>query len=350
MKIANFFFAFFMFFGCAQADDSAKNADSNMQNMNSKTVSIQLEGAELYKSIVDQVFARVDTEAKKRESDRWSSIFIIVPILVAVVGFFGVRSIADIKKNIAKDVLDQIRVGEDTKFIIEEAVKKNITSDIEERLGSVSDELSFIRLSHIAESISDGSRTGFTMAERDSIVSALGQLQNNRTITIRPDFALTLEKIIDSFAGADLDSQIDQIMKSLKSVALASTGICMTLIQHYGMRLLGDVSLSEATRNNFADVASACKSHNFYELVLPYIVVSEYAEKREGWSERVDGYFRDIETLNEEDKKRFFDLLDKNTNPYSVAKKPTGQVLRLCEKFNSFVVANKERLEKIRSA
>ncbi len=349
MKIM-LFCALSLLFLLGEAISENKSAAQNTPVKSDKVLAVQLEGSELYKSIVEQVSSRIDQESRKRESDRWTFIAITIPVLFAIIAFFGLRSISDIRRRLADEILEMIQNSERTKYLIEDSVKRNITTDVERKLGSVSEELSFIRLTNIAESISDGSRTGFKPAEKESIVATLDQIKGNIGIVGRPEFSLTLEKIIDVFAAADLDDRVDSIINSLRAVTLQSNGICQTLIQHYGMRLLGDVSVAEETIRNFNDIANACKIHKIYEMVLPFQIVHEHSKKDQGYAERINGYLKDVETLNDDDRKTFFQIMDKYTDPKQVAKRPTGQVLRVCEKVNLFMADYGESINKFRTA
>jgi hypothetical protein len=300
----------------------------------SPQLEVRLSGTDLYKALVQDVTQEVDKRVSERDGSKWKLIGLIASGVLALVGFLGLRSMADLRKKVAVDVTEELRRHDTLKSLVEEAVRAHVTADIDSRLQTVSKELAFYRLSNIAASIGAGS--GFTRTERDAAVASLRELASEDAIIGRKEFADVLEKIIDSFASADLDFELDAIADLLDSVIMDTPGIVQTLAMHYGMRVLGDVEVEAGTVSRFKKYADACRRHNMYELALPYLMVLEHNGKATGWPDGIQSLIQDATHLKKEEQDAVVKIVDRNSDPTEVAKRSTGQVLRFCAKFKAF--------------
>jgi hypothetical protein len=306
-------------------------------NSQASTLEVRLRGTDLYNSLVRDVSRDVEKkiEAQNQEILRMSGLGI--SIILALAAFAGFRSFADFRARVTGDIKEDLRSSDLIKRIVEESIQANITSDIDKRLSVVSKELSFYRLSNLASALRSG--TGFSNTERDAALDSLRQLSNEMKITSRKEFADVLEKIIDAFNAADLDFYIDTIEEMLSGVIEETPGIVMTLIHHYGMRVLGDIEEDADTLRRFHKYSEVCRKLRLYERALPYKMVLEYRNKKEGWENRIDSLIQDAECLPDDDKDTFRRLLKTNTDINEVCRTPTGKTLRFTHSFKDFLDA-----------
>lgn len=104
----------------------------------------------------------------------------------------------------------------------------------------------------------------------------------------------------------------------------------------YLLMVFGDVQVDTRTTERFRKYAEASKRLNLYEVALPFLMVFEHSQKRQGWEARVQGLIQDAKHLEPKEQQTISRLIARNSDPQEVAKKPTGQVLRFCEKFLAF--------------
>lgn len=327
-------FAVIFFLLCTPTLSQTKKAAPDTNAISVPGLEVRLSGTDLYRSLVSDVSQEVDKLARERDTERWKLIGIVATIFLAVIGFLGFHSLSDLRRKVAMDVAEDLRNHDTIKSLVEEAVRAHVTSDIEKRLRTVAKELAFYRLSNLATSILAGK--GFTNSERDAAVASLEELKDETGIISRKEFADVLEKIIDSFASADLDFEIDSIDESLELVIMDSMGIIQTLMNHYGMRVLGDIEVSPSTVERFQKYAEACKRKRYYELALPYLMVLEHSEKRDGWESRIQALLQDATHLESKEQQIVVEMIATRSDHDAVAKKLTGQIVRFCSKFKAF--------------
>ena len=305
-------------------------------------LSVELKGEHLLKTIVSEAVAEVDARIEARESKRWTYIGAGVTALIAIIGFFGIR---DVRRRVSMDVRDELRTGTMLRGLIEESVKENVTEDIEAQLKKIGDEFYFYQFSNLASSLKYGGRSGFTNKERDAAMQAIRQLSVREDIIKRDEFAVALETIIDKFAAADLNYQLDEIDDLIPNVISDVSGIIQTYMMHYGMRVLGDIDVTDDLIRRFKRFTENCKRQRIYELAIPYLMVYEYSNESENTQDILDAYIQDAANLKDEEKDTIKSLFEKNIDPSAVANRPTGQVLRFCKKYKAFYDSYKERLD-----
>ena len=333
-----------MFFGllvpCLAQNPS--KAQTNGPSTNTPVLEVRFSGTELFNALVRDVTRETDALASERDTTKWRTAGIIASLIVALFGFWGIRSLADLRLKIASDIKDELLSNDTIKHLVDSSVSDQLTDSIEARLSIVAKEFAFYRLSNMATSLDTG--TGFTDTERDAALEALAELSTDTTVTNRKEFANSLEKIIDSFASADLDYHIDKLEETFRPIIMKTKGIILSLTQHYGMRVIGDAQTNEEAYARFRRYSDVCQTENMYELALPYIMVVESKMKFIGWENRLNALLQDAEHLTEAEHSSMVDLFQRVADPQKVSKRPTGQVVRLGDSFKQFIVQYGDRL------
>ncbi len=330
-------------FALSQAKAVDSGANSGPAAQPATQLEVRLTGTDLYKSLVSEAINEVDRLARER-SDKRSQLFLYIgsPV-IGLAAFLGFTTLSGIRRRIKADLVQELRDGKTIENLVTVAVGEHITSILNTRDETFSRELAFYRLSNMATRLRAGK--GFTNTERDAAVASLSQLQGEKEITGRPEFTDALEKIVDSFAAAGLDFDLDEIADMFDSLIATSPGIVQTFVVHYGMRALGDVEVDPGTMERFRKYAEACKRHNLYEFALPYLMVLNHSEKPEGWKAKVQGFIQDAKLLGTEDQLMLARIFARNIDIEQVATgQPTGPMLRSCEKFTDFMKEFQEEL------
>ncbi len=303
---------------------------------------VRLTGTDLYNALVKDVTHEVEKSIESRNSENITWIGIGLSLVVAIVGFWGVRSFSDLRTKVTEDVKEHFRNADLVRRVVEESIQAHITSDIDKRLNVVAKELAFYRLSNLASNLRAG--TGFSNTERDAALASLEELRTETNIIKRKEFADVLEKIIDAFSAADLDCHIDTIEENLSDVIGETPGIVQTLIHHYGMRVLGDVEEDNDTVVRFCKYVEACKRLRFNEWALPHKMVLEYRNKKDGWEARINGLLQDAEHLTDSEREFFRKTLLRNSDINEICKVPTGKTIRFAQAFQEFLAVYGDRI------
>ena len=311
------------------------------------SLEVRLSGADLYNTLTNDVMQKVNSQTTSAMYEQLKLMYTILAGVFLLAGFLGVRSLSDLRKKVAIDVAEELSRHDTLERLLDACVREHLKTDIESKMNKVSKELSFYRLSNLAAQIESGS--GFKPAQRDAAVEALKELENECDLISRKDFAEVLEKIVDSFTAADLDYELGRIAEGYESICCGTKGIATTLMTHYGMKVLGDVEVEPTTILQFRKYCSACRRHDLYELALPYLLVFEYQENKDGWKDRVQSLLLDATCLDKSEKETMFKVLRRNADPKQVAKVPTGQVIRFSHKFDAFINEYKEQLQDVLS-
>jgi hypothetical protein len=308
---------------------------------------VRLSGTSLYEAIVKDASTRTDKAAEAREDKRWSTIYIAVAIATAIIAFFGWRSYADLKQTMLANLKDEVTKPEFFKRHLEDSVVNRVTDDVEKRIQSLSKELAFYRLTILASNLDQG--TKFTDVERDAALNSLVELADEKNLTGRVEFENVLLKIIQAFAAADLNHQIEKITVLFPDVIDRSKNIIQILVQHFGMYVIGDSDTDESEFKKLGRYADVCHRLRMPGLAIPYQMVAEFKFQHGNWRQRIDGLFQDTLLMDESSIELVLKLLKEKQQPQLVAKKLTGQVFRFCRAFEEFCDNHKPRINELKS-
>lgn len=127
------------------------------------------------------------------------------------------------------------------------------------------------------------SSTEFSPGERDAVIAALRDISGSQEIRRRIDFPVVLERVIDTFAAAGLGDGIDEIVTLFPQETAANKDIVVTLISHYGQRLVGadrtPDQWEEDDRKFFRDFVRAARKVRFPEAALPWELAVSFLEE-----------------------------------------------------------------------
>ena len=263
---------------------------------------IVLKGAELLEYVVSGATNRINNLIRSREEQRFKKIAIVL----SVVGIIGLGSIIWSLKILVKDeVTGQLEAFRDgIKRENSVVIEKSINSQIGETKHRLYQEIAYQQLTYMALSL-DMKDTGFSNEERDAVVALIKQLAPNREITNRKEFGVILEKIIDTFASANLIVFINEIDDILGERLLAHRGCTITLVSHFGQHLVGDPD-SANDLHRLEAYAEAAHKFKFPELATLWQLLYKFKAGDLKACPPVDEYIRyGMNLQQEEDRERF---------------------------------------------
>jgi len=326
----------------AAAEPAAKTAPDQL--------GVQLSGADLYRAMTTQAIDEVDRRAREREWDRLKVLGLVGAVLIALVAYFGVRAFAELRRRVLSDLRDEVPNDQSLRRAIDSAAQAAVIGDVDKKLVQIKKEFAYFRLANLASSLADPNRRGFTPGERDAIVLSLGTLKEASQIVGPTEVSASLEKIVDSFCAADLPEDVDRLDEALGDIAEQARGICHTMVQHYGMRVIGNPQADEQTKRRFRKYAQACKRHNRQCVALPFVLVAEYAHKEAGWETRVSDALFNAQHFADQEKTAALRLFDDYSDAKVIAREPSAQLERVAHWFREFCGRCQSELEKLRPA
>ncbi|MDR3708888.1 MAG: hypothetical protein P4L33_11345 [Capsulimonadaceae bacterium] len=309
-------------------------------------------GTDLYNSIVSAARNQVD-----KDIDAKVPVYLsISSVIFVVLGLLGVKSLSDLKANLmtelranlSAEIIEELRKSMERQAdLSQQEIKKSIRHEIDEQLSDLrtrfEKENAINRLKAFADKIEKGD--GFTRSERSAIMEQLEVLKDYQKIRDRDDFESILELIVDNFFAADLSAEIDRIVSDYEIIVTRSVGIIITLIQDYGMRVLGEESPDSEDVRHYAMFAKLARQYKLQAAIIPYILVYENTFRVEGWKRRLDAAIEDIKYEKDEDKQRILESLQKHCDPKHISKVPTARVVRMANRFSEFLKAHQHELE-----
>ncbi len=224
----------------------------------------------------------VDQRIKWREA-RWHALLVGVAAIMGFLGFTSVdRLVEDVRRQATKIANDhsveRIRLWSDLQKEIDVAV----TNKVDEHIGSLKSELTaktgLLDLSRLADTID--SATSFSNRDRDSIMEACRQISTLQKDEFGEHIVQILEKIIRSFAAADLKTYLDELDGLFGELLGGAKEVSIILTEHYGMRLAGDPrepgQWEKETITRFRRYAAAATRNKYPEAALPYELLVEF--------------------------------------------------------------------------
>ena len=205
-------------------------ANNKRFNMSKDDVSQIINSDEnLVRNFISSITNAVNKKVEDRESKRHRN-FSLILAAIALTGTAGIYSIITTTIDTAvSEAISKERAS----------VSSIIAKEVEREISEVNDQLKldklFQQITYLAFSLDF--KNSFSNSERDLVVNYLRQYKKGNG-EVDEEFFTYLEKIVDSFSSAYLDSHIDEIYELYGDRMLEHPGISITLIDHYGRRYL----------------------------------------------------------------------------------------------------------------
>lgn len=291
------------------------------------------------KNLVDEITIQIKESTLSWLGDAARVIAAAVTLIAVILGFAGWRSLKGFKESTRLDmqrfILTDDNFLSDVKREVERAVSQSgaVTYERARR------EYNLGRLELSAKDVE--SKEGFSTDERDLLFDLLMDVGSDPIVSKTASFKNTLKKVVLSFAGAGIGYHIDLLDKRFRDTFRSSHEILIILIQHYGMRALGDVNPNDETFERFAFYCQACRASQLSEFALPYEMVFLNIQNSEISRSEIEEKFVETKYLNESDLGTFLSVLRDKSN---ADKFVTAMQERTQKKFRAFVDAYHAKL------
>lgn len=302
-----------------------------------------------YQAIYAKTVSEIDDRNRERIQFYWSFFSGIVAALVAVLSLIGFGQLRDLRKTISESVVQDLRImvnDQNFRRDLRREIEASLLGDIEKRVNTLRHDMMFVRMQVLAEKVRQG--TAFSNAERDTLLGNAVTLKHEAPdLTKTDEFAVVLESIMDSFFAAGLWKQLDVLSAEFGDLIRSKPGHTQTMMQAYGMRVLGDDDLNPERVASFHDYAEACKTLRYYESSINYLLAYNFTFQPADWKKRIQSLLFDYQHLNDADKERAIRSFTRFLDPAQLAKEPAAPHLRLAARFGAFLEAYRADLTRV---
>jgi hypothetical protein len=302
--------------------------------------------AEARKNLVDEIVNTLQRNAVEQVSFWVRILSGVLAITAAVLAIFGWRGLRNLRLNITNDTQTFMRTSPEFSSLLKQEVSKGIDEG-----GSVIYKKARLhytqgRLEMLAREIDN--KSSFSNAERDVLIELLEEVGNDKDERAKPAFAQMLEKVVDSFAGADLEQFIDDLDDRFRDVTARHLGVLQTMVIHYGARVVAATEIDPKLQERFGAYIIACAKNKVPEIILPYQMVNIFIVKGKQWQSILKGYFDQAKYMDTEDLGRFVRVFDRRTDKKNEGKWETAKQERVHLNFVLFCNDNSGVLNTLR--
>lgn len=260
----------------------------------------------------------------------FSVIFTLLFIVVGVVIYGSIRELKSetrelIDVAVASRLQDQGFIGSKIDASVQKAVREEVDRRVMQ-LNSLYDQLNtkFEISTLYDQAASVKAKSSFSNAERDELVRQLQHLDGREGLEGNAQFITALENTIDSFFAAGLRHQIAEIEMMYEDILASQQRYVLTLVQHYGLIVIGAVEPNESEVQRLRFYIDACEKQKRHDVALIYRIAL-HAKTNAEWRGVVESYLNDAASLAEPQRSTFRDAFIHNIDPGNVAREPEAR-------------------------
>lgn len=231
-------------------------------------------------------------------------------------------------------MVDHVFYGKNRSISGKEALAERISADEHEVQVSSAKEISetdlIAEFQFQVETIHEGA--GFKATDRDNALRLAKKIKA-ASLQEDPEFKISLEHLIDSFASADQNRFIDALDDLFSEITLSTPGINLTMVQSLGMRMLETDQPSRELSRRFARHLEAAAQNDLLQYALPWQIIDAYSRGKS------DELRRSLNLLKEQDevtRLSALELFSKLTSTSQMAKRSTPKIRNVAEKAARF--------------
>lgn len=181
----------------------------------------------------------------------------------------------------------------------------------------------------VVRTIDEGS--GFSNKQRDHAMSLARRIHAERLFSPASEqFVSSLEKLIDSFASANLTLWVDALVDLFSGVVQENEGIVHTLATMNGMRILEVPKPSARAMERFEECEKLARKQGIEEVPITFRLAYSH---RIGDSRKVLGLINEIKSWDPARVHEVVNDVEKRTDPGNIARKSTPQIELVAEAY-----------------
>lgn len=313
----------------------------------SKLIQPELKPEELFSDpTVQAVFANAVLEIDQRNAERmeryWAIFSGMVLAATGLAAFFGFGRLRGFVEARTTEFLSDEKFVERVVQITEGKVRSNILDRIER----VQADVIFARLLVLADKVRQSDR--FSNEERDTLLANARRVSNQAPdFRDSDEFISVIELIIDSFFGAGLWAQLNEMNAEFGDLIKRHRGCSLTMIQAYATQVLGGDIEDQARIDAFLGYVEAVKALKYPEAGINYALVYYSAYRPANWQRKIDVLLTEYEHLEPGDRERAIASFGVNLDPWSLSKSPKGMHFTMVRRFSEFLESYRARLSAI---
>lgn len=281
------------------SEQQQANTNSNQATEKGR---LQLSDSEFVKYIAETAAQICDEKTKKREAV-YRSIFGIV---IGFLAIFGYTNLANLKSDTKSLVFAEIKptISDEVKQFFENN-RERLTGERFKLLeAKIEEQIQLSEFVRLAAELNNREES-FTKGERDAAVEFLKRLSKSKEIRSSQQFKLASSYVLRAFAQAGLDENIDIITNAIDDVISSDPEACEILVQHYGMRVIGAVSISPELNAKFDKLAKQARIHGLQSLTFPFEIMREYKKAPGPVNSQVELVWQEVRHLEPKEKAVF---------------------------------------------
>ena len=154
-----------------EAADAAGNVATEAIKTALAQKTLSMSDEQFVEFLFKRVVADAENRSLAREHQRWTILFLVIPVLVAVIGFIGFTSFSDlrssIRDNVMMDLTGKIQAGE-----LSSQIATAVNQAVEVKVGELNNSIALARLLNLASQVRDPTLNS-TMARRRISISGI---------------------------------------------------------------------------------------------------------------------------------------------------------------------------------
>lgn len=182
-----------------------------------------------------------------------------------------------------------------------------IKEAVDARAGNIKETLELARINNLALKLSI--TKGFTPDESEEIIDLLRRVSKIDQVRTSQDVRSNLGSILNAFASAGEEAQIDEIFELFRREILKSGLGVEILLHHYGQKIAGRLTIPSASEDlplkTFEQLEGVAAGHNLEELALCYRLLYEYSTEKHHPNDKLTKLLARSLDLNQRDARRF---------------------------------------------
>jgi hypothetical protein len=290
---------------------------------------------------VEFLFKRVAADAENRmlarEHQRWTTMALVIPFIVAVIGVIGYSSISDLRETITERVQADINKRLDTGDL-QPQIEQAVNAVLKDKITELNNSVALARLSNLAGQV----RQKNSLPKRTALLDLLNRFSTDERVKTEPDFIAALAESLDAFWQADFDKGVDEIDTLYRTIVSGNKGMMDTITTIFSERMFGDADVDSQTRERFLYYAKQYKDLDPAYAYL-YLLAYEHHFGGAGKDERIAAYLEDINRWGSGDKAKFYDVMESAVT----GEDKTGRMQRETKRYSEFIDARWSEIEPV---
>lgn len=330
-----------------QAKDEAKQGatpDGAVQtNLTSvppgSTAQLDMQGI---RDIAELSAALVDDRIAQRQAFYWSLVGGGAITIAAVLAFFGVTRIGDIRRQVSLEVRNEVINSDslkgDIRTIIEREFEERFreqTADLQEKILVLENSTKIGSLQKAANDFASGE--SYSKEDLEHILSLINSIAYKEYLDKDQSFIDALTTVIRLFAQSNRSANLKDVIDKFWGALQESARALNILSQYYGRELVGSMERDPDVLAIWAKIREASISIGYPEFVLPYDLVANSAIDKDAFESTLAAHVARFNALTDQEKEIFQKTLGVMCDARQMGSSMSSQHMMIEQRTKQFV-------------